>query len=341
MHRYAEPRIWILGAPDPEMEAIERLLAEAGERIAHAVGAGGERVRPGDAYRATAHRYAVDCGAAGDAEIWYLVECVVPTPAGCVVTRIDHHRPGDPGYGRPPDEFMLGSSIGQVIAELARCGALPAWERNPNLHWQLATGAIARRHVDRDPQVICGPWEVGGRDCVPRVIPDEYVLTAAADHCLGAAYRGQCPEVEPDALMRWRAETRAAFQGRPVAELLADVEAARVALREAPSIDLADPALGPHTEDHDPSLSVCAGCARDPVYVRDMRRDAPIPELPEAAAREGLAYVSGPLIGPDGRRKYTCSGPPEVIRAFIGHWSEHLDGVYGDPARGFAGGYDD
>ena len=37
-------------------------------------------------------------------------------------------------------------------------------------------------------------------------------LVAAADHCLAAAYRGACPDVDPDALMRWRAETRAQFQ---------------------------------------------------------------------------------------------------------------------------------
>src|SRR5690606_42081711 len=46
------------------------------------------------------------------------------------------------------------------------------------------------------------------------VIPDRYVLAAAADHCLAAAYRGECPGVDPDALMRWRVESRAAFQGR-------------------------------------------------------------------------------------------------------------------------------
>src|SRR5690606_25622302 len=41
------------------------------------------------------------------------------------VVVIDHHRPGDPGYGRPPEEFLAASSIGQVITELARLGRLP------------------------------------------------------------------------------------------------------------------------------------------------------------------------------------------------------------------------
>jgi hypothetical protein len=29
-------------------------------------------------------------------------------------------------------------------------------------------------------------------------IPRRYVLAAAADHCLTAAYRGECPGVDPD-----------------------------------------------------------------------------------------------------------------------------------------------
>src|SRR5690606_5323560 len=42
------------------------------------------------------------------------------------VIRIDHHCPGDPGYGRPPSEFLTASSLGQVISELARLGKPPS-----------------------------------------------------------------------------------------------------------------------------------------------------------------------------------------------------------------------
>lgn len=77
------------------------------------------------------------------------------------------------------------------------------------------------------------------------------------------------------------------------------------------------------------------------VCVADMRRDKPVPELPEAAARYGYAYVSGPLASPDGREKITCSGEAHVVDAFLRHWAERegLEDLYGDPARGFAGGY--
>src|SRR5690606_4181877 len=37
--------------------------------------------------------------------------------------------------------------------------------------------------------------------------PDSPVFAAAADHCLAAAYRGECPGIDPNALMRWRVET--------------------------------------------------------------------------------------------------------------------------------------
>src|SRR5690606_16260759 len=35
---------------------------------------------------------------------------------------IDHHRPGDPGYGKPPAEFFSASSIGQVLKHLQDSG---------------------------------------------------------------------------------------------------------------------------------------------------------------------------------------------------------------------------
>src|SRR5690606_3670863 len=151
-----------------------------------------------------------------------------------------------------------------------------------------------------------------------RIIPQRYVFAAAADHCLAAAYRGECPGVDPDALMRWRVEARAAYQGRPVAELLEDVEQSRARLRAAPVV-----ALG------------------ERLTARDLRGEH-VPELPEAAVREGLAYLAT-VADRDGRRKIVLGGhaPAEMVRAFLESWapSRGLIDLYGDPARGFAGGY--
>lgn len=350
-------RIWILGAPDPEMELIESLLRECGEEIIHATDESGRRVHPGNAYRCPTPDVP-------DGATVYAVECIDVLPEGWV--RIDHHRPGDPGYGQPPEEFLPASSIGQVIAELS---IMRTWreetpEGNVYFPWEIPIEPAGWRtlpggcHHDHDSKwgideigeytedaygesgdalvkemvdeggyyhvpsigwvyvASRGGFELGGSvDAI--VIPDRFVLCAAADHCLAAAYRGQCPGVDPTALMVWRAKTRAAFQGRSPEDVLADVELAREALREAPTIELAG------------------------VSVSDLRGRS-IPELPEAAAREGMAFLAS-VADRDGRRKVVLGGytTPETVRAFLDQWAptRGLVDVYGDPARGFAGGY--
>lgn len=277
-------RLWILGASDPEMAAIERLLREAGEVVIHAM-VGGRRVHPGNAYSAAAAaaKYGNDSG-----ETIYFVECagqVYGTSQNAVV--IDHHRPGDPGYGRPPEEYWPSSSIGQVVHALARLGIRPA--EYPDDY-----------------------TAIGGRG-----VPSKYLMTAAADHCLEAAYRGRCPGVDPDALMQWRAESRAAFQGRTVEAVMADIETARQRLRLAVS----------------PQANILDDYA-------DLRGES-IPELPEAAAREGIPFVAS-QTDRDGRRKVVLmSAPPELVSRFLtGEIVPGLVDCYGDPARGFAGGYE-
>jgi hypothetical protein len=255
---------WVLGASDPEMETIETVLRKHGQRFRFAVDGDGRRVTPATAYRDC--RVAVD-DLDADAVIC-VVECDprdVKEHRGRIV--VDHHRPGDPGYGRSPAEYMRASSLGQVMTLL---GLQPT---------------------------------------------DEHRLVAAADHCLAAAYRGECPGVDPDALMRWRAQSRAGYQGRSPADVLADVERAREALRRAPRLDLS------------------AG-----VTVADMR-DRDVPELPEAAARDGVCFIGA--LQERGRTKVVCqAGSPEQISAFL-QWApaNGLVDLYGDPARGFAGGY--
>src|SRR5690606_29571355 len=143
---------------------------KCGESVVYATDSTGQRVHPGSAYRC-------QVPAVPDGSTVYAVECIGELPEGW--RRIDHHRPGDPGYGRPPSDFLPASSVGQVLRELDRLGV-----------------------ADR----------LSAADII------EAILAAAADHCLAAAYRGECPGVAPDALMRWRVKTRSAFQGRPRSE---------------------------------------------------------------------------------------------------------------------------
>src|SRR5690606_29652708 len=130
-------RVWILGAPDPEMELIERLLRKCGESVVYATDENGKRVHPGNAYRCPVP--AVPEGATV-----YAVECIDVIPEGWV--RIDHHRPGDPGYGCPPSVFFPASSIGQVITELDLLGR--SEERRVGKEGRALGGTQDERKID-------------------------------------------------------------------------------------------------------------------------------------------------------------------------------------------------
>lgn len=261
--------VFVLGASDPEMRAIARLLTEAGAPFVHAT-VDGKRVYPANAYDAIAPAE-VGKALSHGGKAW-LVECVGSVPPGAA--RIDHHHAGDPGYGRPPAQFWAASSLGQTVAAL---GAL-------------------------------------GRDVA---VTPEMRMVAAADHCLGAAYAGACPGIDPDALLRWHVAARAAFERRPEDAILADVELSRTALRNAPRLE-----LGPG------------------IVVADMRERS-APELLMAAAREGQCCVSA-VKTRDGRTKIGCLvGSKIQVTTFMETWApaQHLVGVYGDSVRGFAGAY--
>ena len=294
-------RIWFLGAPDPEMSAIEALLKECGEKVEYAT-INGQRVKPHEAYKA-------DNICDPLPESTYLVECSYilsqspnTTPPYSHIVRIDHHNHGDVGYGRPPEDCMQASSIGQVISVLALLGVLPKWgighSDEPGFpgEWD---------NSEEPPEIFSGGW---------RNIPKEFAFIAAADHCLGAAYQGHCPGVDPEELMQWRVDSRAKFQDRSVDSILSDIAAARKTILDAPFFRLADN-----------------------VFIRDLRGTF-VPELPEAAAREGECFIA--QLEQKDTIKIVCQcGSHEQISAFM-QWAHdnNIKNVYGDPMRGFAGG---
>ncbi len=361
------PSLWVLGASDPEMSAIEALLRECGQWVVYAT-VNGTRVFPGNAYEATFPETVSDVVQTGD--IVYLVEGVdeETLQQGPLFVRIDHHREGDYGFGRPPTEFLPASSLGQVIAELARRQALPkSWEVVGNEDCSCIAGSIV--HRDRGWVVTRG-LTPGSDGWYGQVIPQDLVLTAAADHCLGAAYRGECPGVDPEALLQWRVRSRAEFQKRLPEEILADIEFTRKVLKVAPEVVLAETPRNIVVRDLRYACLVtttlvapfaegatvdASGVGNDRFVVFDptlplgvfdegssvTSRKANVPELVEAAMLDGVSYLSGPLKQPDGRTKITCSGTADVVSAFLEVWAprQGLTDVYGDPTRGFAGGY--
>lgn len=360
--RSGPARLWLLGAGDPEQERIEALLRGVGEAVAYATAPGRDgqpaRVHPGNAYRATGAKIhgvlplnLATTPFEGRATV-VLVECDMSTDhvwaSGVEVVRVDHHRPGDPGYGRPPAEFLPASSIGQVIALLAAEGRLPdydravGWDRAVrSSRWWPRLGALNHEGTPYGRR-----WGVAvdeGHDAVRTShqsvvawIPADLVLAAAADHCLTAAYQTcQCPGVDPEALAAWRDVSRATWQRRPVEAVRADRERAEAVLAEAPRLQL--------RLDHDPAGEVA-----------DLRAVGAVPELPEASARLGVTVLyrlqpSDPGGDRGGRVKVGLLGAGEgtpagtaPVAAFLGGWAaaQGLVDTYGDPVRGFAGGYE-
>jgi len=323
----ANSRLWVLGAPDPEMHLVEALLTAAGCRFVYAGAQDGARVHPGNAYKAAADRLPPL-----KSSKLALVECgfTDPLPNDLDVVVIDHHRPGDPGFGQGPARFFEASSVGQVLTELGvalvysrredACRVLSPNEGGPDLDLNWSGLGPDPDFGDWVEGLVDWPSGKSGQWAYPS--PPAWVLgfdeqvavyTAAADHCLGSAYQGLCPCVDPEGLGAWRATERAVFQHRPVSAVMADIEQTTQALRAAPILF---------------------------AELADMRRKPAWPELPEAGTRAGLGYVAGPFTGPDNRKKFTCSGSPEQVTAFQA-WArgEGLVNPYGDPARGFAGAY--
>lgn len=262
--------LFVLGAADPEMNAIAELLSQHAVPWIHAR-VDGKRVHPANAYGAAAPAEALNLLARGGSV--YLVECVGQAPAGA--RRVDHHFAGDPGHGQPPAQYWSASSLGQTVAVLDRL--LPS----------------------------------------PVVVTQEMRWVAAADHCLGAAYAGLCPGIDPDALLQWHVASRAVFERRSTAAVLCDVASTQRALQAAPRVSLAPG-----------------------VVTADMRGRSS-PELLIAAAHARQCCLSA-VRTRDGRTKIGCLvGSAEQINAFMQRWApaQQLTGIYGDPVRGFAGAY--
>ena len=259
--------IFILGAADPEMNSIEKILNAKGLRFIHAVNKL-KRCHPGNVYDAT-----LDAPQGTPA---VLIECVTKNHGHdeSLVYRIDHHNPGDPGYNCGPEEFWQGSSIGQ-LCELIGVSLLEAEE----------------------------------------ILGVNPLLIAAGDHCPAAAYRSECPGVDVDALMAWRAETRAAFQKRSVSEVIEDVLTTSSIVEENV------------TEE-----SYIGGILSNVTSLGE------IPELPEASLRTGVPVLYRLF---DKRaeqwKEGLLGGSPEQVNTFKTHWESKGYKPYGVPVRGFAG----
>lgn len=190
--------LFILGGSDVEMTAIENILKQCDVAYAYA-SINWQRCHGGNAYKANGW-ITPDGGyfTSATGTQLYFVECEVQLradhePAPIVV---DHHRPGDPGFGQEAKDYFNASSVGQVIACLQGFGL----------------------------------YEDNGVE----VVPLTYI--AAADHCLAAAYANKCRGVDPNTLLKLRAKEKAKFKNCSVEQILANIAEAKDVLFEKGSV---------------------------------------------------------------------------------------------------------
>ncbi len=131
--------LFVLGAKGPEMDRIEELLKEYGYAYGYmfTTSLSGPsdyaRVHAGNAYAGTYHNTyrGYDKSEDFDSHTRVFIECGYAKEYKLPFGRIDHHRVGDPGYDKGPDEFWEASSIGQLYKLLS-------WENPPEEDLLLA-----------------------------------------------------------------------------------------------------------------------------------------------------------------------------------------------------------
>lgn len=346
----------IIGASDPEAEAIEAMARRAGLIVLHAVvwdRGLAVRVAPGEAYRATGAVCSIpdrdrlyawmeqaqpirrvggcsiciqtpcpNCGA-GELEPPPLnvieIECarahadepwsIHGTPYRATTgARCDHHRPGDLGFGLPPELAVEASSIGQFAALLG--------------------------------------VELSERE---RII-------AACDHALAAAYAGRVPGVSAEAVREHRRGAKAAWLLSGEAPPAARAEVA-AAVGRAPRV--LDDAPGAWRAAIDAATTTTAAALRRApridlggVDVLDVRTVGTLPLLPDVCAEQGVAALyrmplprgSGAKVGIIGGGEGSVPGTAPVEAFLAAARAGEVAGTrvdpastYGDPARGYAG----
>lgn len=266
------PYFCLLGATDPEMRRIEALLEQLGIPFAIAT-YGGVRVHPGNAYQAD------PMDVLPDLQIIY-VECEPRIlPEGRTFIRIDHHRPGDPGYDLMPDMFWHAASLGQL-------------------------------------------WKLFSADVTP--LPDDLIL-AALDHCPGAALRGECSSVAPDAVLERKLIEIASATNTSLEEVRTRIAQRSVGLLEAPILYFHD----------QPVIDL-----RAEYLGEGYNLDLLVTKTAALAGGHAVLLRHRDHLG--GLEKWSLSGhaSPRLIEDFLA-WaiSQGLVDIYGVPSRGYAGGY--
>lgn len=138
-------------------------------------------------------------------------------------------------------------------------------------------------------------------------------MLAAADHCLTAAYQGLCPGVDVGELLFMRASWLAKLSGRPLFNVMTDIERAANTVKSR-----FNPKRG------------------EAAFLDPTRLPRHLPE--------GAAYAGKPIryraMNSEFRMKEMIKGAnPRAIETFIREHEQAGRSVYGNPHRGYAGAY--
>ncbi|KWT98437.1 hypothetical protein WDL1P1_00818 (plasmid) [Variovorax sp. WDL1] len=139
----------------------------------------------------------------------------------------------------------------------------------------------------------------------------QQLVIAAADHCLTSAYQGRCPGVTPEELAAWRIASRCRARGLTEVELHRQIDHASKLLEAAPRISLAGEQVA---------------------FIEE-----PPTEVSEASARLGMPYIYVRRQDAKQLKAGIRSAPAHLVQAWMDNCG--LARLYGDPQRGFAGGY--
>lgn len=264
-------RIFLLGASDPEMDRIVEILCEQEHKVIYAK-KDGVRVHAGNAYDAN------NIDEIPKEVRLIIVECEIESFTHD--KRIDHHRPGDFGFGKGPEEFWEASSLGQMFSLFG----LPKPES-------------------------------GSRDLV----------LAAMDHCYNDAMHDLCPNVKRNEVLRVKTEEIAKAAKKSVDEVEKTTQVFREKIRTSPTV-----VIGKETVfDLQENTGVGYSLEYLTAQVAAVLEDVPV-----------IIHLYEKMGGQE--RLHLCgSVKEETLTFFIENWApkNNLVRIYGNPARGYAGGY--
>lgn len=288
---------YILGAMDLEMATIKHLLQTEGCIVVNATVDGFQKVRASAAYSSveTPSQSTVwieCCSAKGKAAL---------RNSGAVL--LDHHHKGDSGYDVGPEDYLRGSSIGQLLYFMVQNGYLPRWEK---VHT-----------YEKDGYSYEGGRAYLSYHGAKYAVPYEYKYAAAADHCLANAYKGACPAIDVEALKMWRLTKLATFKKMTTTKLMELITKEEEILKKCPIIMMGE------------------------YKVIDARQED-LYHSKEAGANIGMPLLtSKELSTATGAKVMLQATNQEVISYFMEEWAIEMDmtSVYGNRNRGIAGGF--